>query len=128
MSCPPSLPETCGSQPNRAAGDGKLLDRRERHPDLGAVVEGLEQPPNHVTAAVASRCRWAHGDSQVHLASGGVQLLGDLGAGLAAADDEDASGGQLAGPAVLAGVHLVDVIGQLRTGGWDARSLVRAGG
>jgi hypothetical protein len=71
------------------------------------VQDRLCQPIDHVVAAVASRSARAHRDREVYLAPSLVQFLGDLGTGLARADHEYATVGELAGPPVLAGVDLL---------------------
>jgi hypothetical protein len=69
----------------------QVRHRGERDADLGAVQEGLQQPPDHVAAAVPARRRRAHRHRHVHLAPGPVQVLDELRAGLAGTDHEHAA-------------------------------------
>ena len=52
------------------------------------VVAHHVQPLDHVLAAVAPRHARRVADAEMHLAAGEMQILGDLAAGLAAADDQ----------------------------------------
>ena len=64
----------------------------------GAVERAdLFEPPEDVLASVAARHARVAADGEVHLASGASQLVGELHPGGRGADDEHATGRELAG-------------------------------
>ena len=75
----------------------------------GCVAEArLDDPPDQIVAAEPAR-RPGHLAAGEHdVAARGVELLGDLAAGLAAADHEDSARGQLRLAPVVLDVELVD--------------------
>jgi len=63
-------------------------------------------PPGHrILAAQPARMRMALGQRPIHVAAAGAEILGDLRAGLAAADDQHRAIGKLPSIAVVAGVQ-----------------------
>ena len=105
---------------SRAAGVGSELDR---------IIEeaGLEDPPDEVVIAEPARRPRRPPAREEDLAAGLVQLLGDLAARLAAADDQHRPGGQLARIAVVLDVDLEQVRRERRRAGRPVRALVGAG-
>ena len=68
--------------------------------DRQIVLAEVGQPVHRVLAAVAARAAGRAADDEVGLAAVEMQVLGDLAAGLAAADDQDLAGRQLAAVAI----------------------------
>jgi hypothetical protein len=81
-----------------------------------------------LAAAITARDPRAATDGEVHLTTGVQQLVGDLAARLAAADDEDAAVGQLLRAAVRARVQLEHVRGDALGERRRRRALVGARG
>src|SRR5690606_68591 len=80
--------------------------------DGDVVVAHVVQPGHAVAAAVEAGDARGVADGQVHGAPGQVQVLGDLGAGLAGADHQHRAFGQGVGVTVVRGMQLSDVGGQ----------------
>ena len=68
--------------------------------DRQVVLAEVGQPVHRVLAAVAARAAGGAADDEVGFAAVEMQVLGDLATGLAAADDQDLAGRQLAAVAV----------------------------
>src|SRR5918994_375851 len=62
-------------------GNGQFVRRDVEKPDPG-------QPVEHILAAIAAGCSSRATDAQEYVAPVLMELFGDLGAGLCAADDE----------------------------------------
>ncbi len=75
------------------------------------VVAHVGKPGDDVAAPVEPGAAGCVADREVHLATGQMQILGDLRAGLSGADDQDFALGQLGGVAVLVRVDLRDRAG-----------------
>ena len=71
-----------------------------------------EVPPEHVPAPVAAERETAVPHGEVDRPAGAVELLGDLAAGVARADDEDGARRERVGIPVSPGMDLVNVGGQ----------------
>ena len=104
--------------------EGDVLGRRRR---LGVPLVEHAEPPDVVAAAVAARRTVVRADRDVDAAAGLEQLLGDLRARGAGADDEDGAVGELAGVAVVGGMHLRDA-GAVGDDPREDRALEGAGG
>ena len=76
--------------------------------DGEVVLAEVGQPVDGVPASVAARAARGAADHEVGFAAVEMEVLGDLAAGLAAADDQDLAGGKLAAVAVGRGVQLGD--------------------
>jgi len=77
-----------------AALDRHLLGAGQEHAVAGAVAGDGQQPPEEIAAAVVPRHAAGRAHRQVHPPTSGVQLLGELDAGLARADDQHGATGQ----------------------------------
>lgn len=91
------------------------------------VIAHQVQPLDHILAAVAARHPRRVGDAQMNLAAGEMHILGDLAAGLAAADHQHGTRGQLFRIAVDRRVNLHDIAGYPLCATWDDRNLIAAG-
>jgi hypothetical protein len=94
----------CRSWPPPRAGGGEVgceTRRRARKVGHGHVQEaGFDEPPEHVAVAEAPRRPRRAARTRGDLAARPAQLLGDLAAGLSAADHEHGSGREVAGRGV----------------------------
>ena len=72
------------------------------------VLTEVRQPIHRVLAAIAARTPRRAADDQVGFPAVEVQVLGDLAAGLAAADHQNLTGGKLAAVAVSRRMQLLD--------------------
>ncbi len=109
-------------------GGGQLLRGRGVESVLVAVHAQLHQPVEDVPAAVPARRLRTGGYGQVDLAAGCQELLGDLAARLPRPHNQHGAVRQLARVAVIVGVKLQDVPGQLCGQRRDFRLLEAAGG
>jgi hypothetical protein len=96
--------------------------------DAAGVGAHVVEPGDDVAAAVPAGDARRGTGGQVHGAAREVQVLGDLAARLAGADDEHGPFGELLGVLVRRGVQLRDPVGDALGHPRDARHLVRAGG
>ncbi len=104
-----------------ALAQGVLVHRQ-------VVIAHQVQPLDHVLAAITPGHARSIANAEMDLAAGEMQVLGDLAAGLSAADNQHRAFGQRLRVAVFGRMGLHDVSGQaLRTAG-DDRDLIAARG
>ena len=104
----------------------QLLERRQRHADVRPAERERAEPAEDVAAAIPPRDPAGRPDRQVHLAARVLELLGDLDAGLAGADDEDRARRQIRLAPVGVRVERRDPRRQRRSDLRDARDVERA--
>ena len=115
----------------RAGADQRLavlqaLPDARAHGDVHQAGRGEEAEQVAAEDPLGQR-RLARADGQVHVARAG-ELFGDLKAGVAAADHQHPSGGQVGGRRYVGAVQLHDLAGELARERGHARDLERAGG
>src|SRR6516165_11878921 len=89
----------------------ELRARRRQLADLPVVLAHPGKPPVRVLAAVAPRRPPGATRREKDLSTGLIELLGDLRAGLRAADDQDATGQELVRVAIVVRMELLDHCG-----------------
>ena len=124
---PPLWPESDGLPLNRACGLGSWSGVGRRHPDAGPRVASAPSQRKMSRPRYRRGARPARPDRQVDLAPGVLELLGELAAGLGAADDEDRAGRQVRLAAVDEGVDGVIRVRQRRGDLRDVRAMEAAG-
>ena len=98
--------------------------RGAREGGNGRVEEsGLDEPPDEIPIADAARSPGRPATRQHDVATGLVQLLGDLAAGLAAPDHEHAAGRQRFGVPIVLDIDLREICRQAGCPGRPMRSL-----
>src|SRR6516225_8810367 len=98
------------------AGDMRLArkfrPRRRQFADLPVILAHPRKPPVRVLAAVVPRRPPGATCREKDHSTGLIELLGDLRAGLRAADDQDGAGQELIRVAVIVRMELLDCSGK----------------
>src|SRR5262245_51138594 len=93
----------------------------------GETVQFAEfaTPPEDVAPTVTARHAAVPSDREEYATTRFDKLVGDLAPGGAGSDDHHGTIRKISGVAVLAGVQLRDIEGQLAMAAWQARALIR---
>src|SRR5215510_9078848 len=105
MVCPPYFPESCGLGANLALGEGSWSAVCSSLPRVTAQKKESFPP-------IPARPPYGTAHAHIHATPALIELLGDLAAGIGAADHQHRPGWQGMGVAVVTGVQLDDLRGQ----------------